>query len=505
MAPASVEAPGINLYTYEDEKRDAVRERAAVVLPAYGTVIKRTPTPTYVYAVSPEVLLRKTLLLAILGGVTYGYGSANIAGASVLIAHQFGLGHWRLGILVASALVGMAVGSPKGGAIADRFGRRMTVLAAGALAALGAAGSALAWDFWSIIAFRLLGGVGAGIAITSIPLYVSEVAEAEARGRMGTVFQIGICVGTLAAYVSAYAFNASGEPEGDSWRWRGIFALGAAPGLALVLLVRHLPESARWLAHRAQGLNGDSTLAREPGALAGPEQEGRPASRRSVSTKTGLAALFEREQWGPLALAMVITFAKKCTGINVIIYYAPALFRRSGFGASSLIPTMCMGVWNLLTALASIRLIDSVGRRPLLIGGLAVVGAADLLLGLAFGVPAFRPALGPLAVIAVSLFIAAFEIGVGPLFYVAITELFPQRCRGAALSLSGFLLCLYQIVTSAAFPAASAAVGDAAVFIAFGVVGLLSSLYIARRMPETAGRQLEEIEDSFLEASLDAE
>lgn len=434
--------------------------------------------------------------VAALGGLLFGYDTGVISGALLFIRQVMSLSATMQGIVVAIALAGAAIGAAGAGSLSDHFGRRRVILGAGLLFILGALISAIAQDVAILLIGRFLIGIAIGIASMLTPLYLAEIARAEDRGAIVSLNQLCITLGILVSYLVGYALaHASG-----GWRW--MLALGAVPGLILAAGMMVLPESPRWLAGHGRvadaeavlhDLRGTSDVSQELNALRTDiAREG----RRVASAAELLSPRLRR----PLIIGIGLAMFQQITGINTVIYFAPTIFQSAGLpsAATSILATAGVGVVNVIMTLVSIRLIDRLGRRQLLFWSLGGMAATLLILSGAF----YAGASGNLAWIAVAsvaVFVGFFAIGLGPVFWLLIAEIFPLAVRGRAMSLATVANWVFNLIVSATFLNLDAAIGSAGAFLVYAVLSLAALVFIVMMVPETKGRSLEQIE-----AALDA-
>lgn len=439
--------------------------------------------------------------VAALGGLLFGYDTAVISGAIGFLERHFSLGAAAKGWAVSSALVGCILGVMIAAALNDRLGRRQNMRLAAIFFLVSAVGTALAWDFTSFIVFRIIGGLGVGAASMTSPLYIAEISPRRMRGGLVAVNQLAIVVGILGVYFVNYAIAAGAD---EAWNaaigWRWMLASGAAPALLFCLLLFVVPESPRWLTQAGRESQALDILTRIGGAVHARTEldEIRDALRQEEGTwgellKPGLRAA--------LLIGVVVAVFQQASGITVVCYYAPEIFKQMGaHTASALGQTVIMGVVNLLATVAAIVTVDRLGRKPLLLLGTLGMGLALLALGTAFYLQ--RPGLG--ALVSVLVFIASFACSVGPVTWVLLAEIFPTRVRGRAMGVATIALWIAAFAVSQTFPsldnhpALVARFHHAFSFWLYGSFCVLSFLFMAFFVPETKGKSLEEIEYLWL-------
>jgi SP family sugar:H+ symporter-like MFS transporter len=446
-------------------------------------------------------------LTAALGGFLFGYDSAVINGAVKAITAHFAASAGVLGFVVASSLLGAAVGALGCGRVAERYGRLPAMRAAAVLFLIGAVGSGLASSLVMLVVFRVIGGVAVGVASVIAPTYIAEIAPARIRGRLGSLQQLAIVTGIFLALLVDYALEtAAGGSEKNLWlglaAWRWMFLAMVVPALLYGGLASTIPESPRYLVAKRRFEEARSVLRRVLGDIdlgAKVEQiketlqrEGRPSMRDLRGPRFGLLPIV----WVGIALSVFQQFV----GINVIFYYSSVLWQAAGFSeSSSLIITVITGAVNVVTTLVAIASIDRFGRKPLLIIG--SIGMAITLATLAVvfgtatlkdGMPVLTGIAKPVALIAANVYVFAFGMSWGPVVWVLLGESFPNRIRAAALSLAAAAQWVANWVVTTSFPPLK----DAGLGLAYGIYttfAVLSLLFVLKFIRETKGVELEDM------------
>lgn len=447
---------------------------------------------------------------AAMGGLLFGYDSAVINGAVDAIRQQFDVGPGPLGFAVAAALIGAAIGAFFGGRIADTFGRIPVMKVAAVLFLVSAIGSAVAPEIISLVAFRILGGLGMGVASIIAPAYIAEVAPAHIRGRLGSMQQLAIVVGIfLSLLVNAVLAGIAGGAAEELWlgtpAWRWMLGIEALPCLLYLVGAFLIPESPRYLVSRGRAEEATGVLASIRGIT---DAEGHVArikqSLRSEKAPTfrdlrGPVAGLKRVVWVGIAIAVLQQFV----GINVIFYYSTTLWASVGFSESdSFAISVFTSVVNVAVTIVAIALIDKVGRKPLLLVGSAgmalTLGTLAFLFGTAplsdAGQPVLGDLAGPIALVAANLFVVFFGVSWGPVMWVMLGEMFPNRIRGAALAVAGLAQWAANWAVTVTFPALS----DLSLGVAYGLYAffaLASLAIVAKFVPETKGVELEDMLD----------
>jgi MFS transporter, SP family, galactose:H+ symporter len=423
---------------------------------------------------------------AALAGLLFGFDTGVISGAILFIKGAFGLTPFAEEVLVSAALVGAVCGSTLSGRFTDVLGRKRAILITAAIFAVGSLLCAIAGSLPLLIVGRLAVGVAIGVASYTAPLYISEMAPANLRGALVTLNQLAITSGILLAYVVDAVFAPS-----DGWRF--MFAFGAIPAIVLGLGIAVLPESPRWLLLHRRKEEAINVLTRIRGTQnVMPEvneilEHAEPGHGR-------LADLFSPFVLPVLFCGVALAVIQQVTGINTVIYYAPTIFQAAGFHSNeaAIIATAGVGVVNVLMTVVSIPLIDKVGRRPLLLISLSGMGLSLAALGIGFAVGG--EALKWIGVLSLAVYIASFAIGLGPVFWLLISEIFPLNVRGQAASVATMANWLSNFIVSLTFLSLLNALGSVWTFILYAVLCVVGVWFCLRFVPETKGVPLEVIE-----------
>jgi len=435
--------------------------------------------------------------VASLGGLLFGYDTGVISGALPFLKHDFALDARMQGVATSAVLVGATLGAAGAGAVSDMFGRRRVILFVGLLFVAGALGSAAATSLAGLLAGRAVVGVAIGIASMLTPLYLSEIAPKARRGRIVSLNQFCITLGILVSYLVDYAL------AGVVDNWRVMLGLGALPGLVLFFGMLTLPESPRWLAGEGRIDDARAALAR----MRSPDEvEPELAELRTDVRHDGRAvpwsALLSGPARRPLIIGVSLAVFQQVTGINTVIYYAPVIFQSAGLSSTSvsILATAGVGLVNVIMTIVAMRLLDVAGRRALLLWGLG--GMIAMLLALAGGFALGKGGLVALITVpSVAAYVGFFAIGLGPVFWLLIAEIFPLAVRGRGMSVASVANWGSNFIVTLVFPSLVAALGSAAAFLVFAVLSVLALLFTWRFVPETNGRSLEEIEAQLARAS----
>ena len=424
----------------------------------------------------------RAAIAASLGGLLFGFDTAVIAGTTAALRTAFELSAAGLGLVVSAALVGTLVGSISAGAPGDRLGSRRVLVWIAALYIVSAIGLGLAWSLESLVFFRFLAGLAIGGSSVIVPTYIAEISPAARRGQMGAMFQLNIVVGILAAYLSNWAI---GQAADGDFGWRVKLGAAALPGLLFLVTLYGIPDSPRWLLRQGRLADALAAIARlrmgEPQAVARTLGHGGLAEDGRLSW---------RRHRAPILLALAIATLNQFSGINAVLYYLNDIFVAAGFtSASAELQAIAIGVANLLATLLAMTLIDSLGRRPLLmIGG---AGCAAALTGIAL---VYTGALGQALLLpCLVAFIIFFAISQGAVIWVYLAEIFPTQVRARGQALGSATHWIMNAAVSFAFPVI-AAVTLAGPFWLFAAAMLVQVALVWRFFPETRGQTLEAVE-----------
>jgi MFS transporter, SP family, galactose:H+ symporter len=425
--------------------------------------------------------------VAACAGLLFGFDTGAISGALLFIRPEFSLSPLQVGVVTSAALAGATAGALGGGALADRIGRRTVILVTSVLFAIGAILSALAASAAWLIVGRLIVGVAIGFASFVAPMYLSEIAPPQSRGFIVALNQLAITLGILVSYVVDYAF----EP-GGLWRW--MLGVGVIPALILLVGMLFMPESPRWLAlagRREKALQV-LRLVRPPEDAVAELADIQNTAQAHRARLSGLLAPAVRR---PLVIGVGLAILQQITGINTVIYYAPFIFQRAGMtsAAASILATMGVGLANVVMTIIALMLLDRAGRRPLLLVGQAGMVVSLVVLSVGFTL-ASGGATAAVTMTSLVAYVGFFAIGLGPVFWLMISEIYPLAIRGAAMSLATFANWSSNLLVTLLFPALIAGAGPTAAFTGFAVIGVLGFVFSLRLVPETRGRTLEEIE-----------
>jgi sugar porter (SP) family MFS transporter len=458
----------------------------------------------------------KVIFLAVagaVGGFLFGFDSSVVNGAVDPIQEQFGLTQSLTGFAVASALLGCAVGAYAAGRIADHWGRIPAMLIGAVLFFVSALGSGLAFGVWDLIFWRLVGGLGIGIASVIAPAYIAEISPKHMRGRLASLQQLAITIGIFAALLSDALFaNSAGGAGAEFWfgleAWRWMFMAAAVPAVVYGLIALALPESPRFLVLQEKDDEVRKIFAR---LWPGDDVERAIRDMRSSiemdreSSKKG-ALSGDRFGLKPIVwVGIILSVLQQFVGINVIFYYSTTLWKSVGFQESdSLTISVFTSITNIAVTFIAIALVDRVGRRPILLTGSIGMAVSLGTMALAFSqadvvnnAPSLPGAWGPVALVAANVFVVSFGASWGPVVWVLLGEIFPNRIRARALGVAAAAQWIANFLITVTFPPLAAA----SLVVTYGMYALfaaLSFVFVLRVVPETNGMALEEANTLFV-------
>lgn len=433
--------------------------------------------------------------VAAMGGLLFGYDTAVIAGAIDPLAVRFQLNSVLKGWAVSNVLVGCMIGAAFAGMLSDRFGRKRVLQLAAVLFTISAVGSALPRNLTELVAARMLGGLAVGAASMLSPLYIAEVSPARFRGRFVSLNQITIILGMLVVSIVNWRIA---SPDNEAWNvaygWRWMLASETLPALLFLGFLFVVPESPRWLVKQGREAEALAILARLGGAEQAALELGQ--IREAIAQEgTDWRELFRPGVRAALVIAVVLAVLQQVTGINAVLYYAPSIFRSAEVsGARALLQTAILQGVNLAFTLVAIRLVDRLGRKPLLVATAAAMGVSLALLGCGF-----QFNLSPYWIFLFTLaYVASFAVAMGPVVWVVLAEIFPTPVRGRAMAVATVCLWVACFAVSQTVITMFETIGKPATFWSYAVMCAAALLFVLRYIPETKGKTLEEIERTWL-------
>src|SRR6201996_1561499 len=430
-----------------------------------------------------------------LGGLLFGYDTGVVSGALLFIKKDFGgLSSFQQELVTSLLLVGAVIGALSAGRVSDWLGRRLTVLITAVVFIVGVLLAAFTPTYPTLLVARIIIGVAVGSASMVVPLYIGEIVPPRLRGGLVSLNQLAITVGILGSYLIDYGLSGTGN-------WRLMFGLAALPAAALLIGRLFQKESPHWLIRQGREDEARAVLERvrdDRNDIDGEIREVREISRR----EGGYRDLISPRVRPLLLVGVLLAVFQQITGINTVIYYAPSLLQGAGFGNSAaLLANVVNGVVNVGMTIVAIWLLDKAGRRPLLLSGTAGMAVGMVITACAFlGGENLHGALAIVAVIGLLVYTGSFAIGLGPVFWLLIAEIYPLRIRGAAMSVATMANWGANFVVTVSFLTLLSAVGGVGAFFLFGFLTLVALAYFWRKVPETKGRSLQEIERELVPA-----
>lgn len=422
-----------------------------------------------------------------LAGFLFGFDTVVISGAEQKIQQLWSLSAGMHGLAMGAALYGTVLGSLVGGWPTDHWGRKPTLIAIGALYVLSAVACGLAWDVWSFIIARFLGGVGIGVSTVVAPLYISEIAPPAHRGRLAAMFQFDIVFGIVIAFASNALLSGVGE---NAWRW--MLGVASFPSVIYMVLCCLIPESPRWLLTRKK----DRSQALSVLKFIQPDADYAALNAEADDILAATAnRIVTRGFWSmklrvPIMLAFLVAFFNQLSGINAVLYFAPRIFEMTGLGAkAALLQSVGIGITNLVFTFVGLWLIDRLGRRTLL-----GIGSFGYIISLGLCAWAFFTEHYSIVPACIFAFIAAHAIGQGTVIWVLISEIFPNQHRATGQALGSATHWVFAALLTTFFPAMVSAFAPGWVFLFFCGMMVLQLIWVKTMVPETKGVPLEEIQ-----------
>ncbi len=449
--------------------------------------------------------------VASIGGVLFGFDTAVISGTFGMVENFFELDKIEAGWFTSSALVGTIAGALFAGALSDRFGRKPVLIAAAFFFFISALGCTIPQSFTFLVVARLVGGIGVGMASVLSPLYISEFSPPRIRGRLVAFYQLSIVIGILLAYFSNSQLLSFSQENMDAYEktgifyhvliadvWRGMFGAEMIPAAAFFFLLLLIPESPRWLIKNGRTERGYAILLRINGESdAKKELE---EIRESVhKVKVRISALFKPGLRLALIVGIGLSVFGQFTGVNIVVYYGPTILENAGFPLGSALQfQVAIGLINLIFTLLALWKIDNWGRRPLLIGGMAVTTVSLLIIATQFSMGI---ASGIWIVVMLCVYMAGLAFSINAVIWVLTGEIFPNRIRGRAMSIATFSNWTTNFLVAFIFPWYVARIGMSAGFSTFALMCLIATVFFWKYVPETKGKSLEEIERYWVQRS----
>ena len=446
-------------------------------------------------------------VVAALGGFLFGYDTAVISGTIAQVTQLFQLDALQQGWYVGCALVGSIVGVLFAGILSDKLGRKLTMVISAVLFSTSALGCALSADFAQLVVYRIIGGVGIGVVSIVSPLYISELAVAQYRGRLVSLYQLAVTVGFLGAYLVNYqllAWAESGTQLSVDWLnkifitevWRGMLGMETLPAILFFIIIFFIPESPRWLIVRGKELKAVNILEKIYNSITeAKSQLNETKSVLTSETKSEWSLLMKPGIFKAVIIGVCIAILGQFMGVNAVLYYGPSIFENAGLsGGDSLFYQVLVGLVNTLTTILALVIIDKVGRKKLVYYGVSGMVVSLIHIGLYF---LFGDSLG-----VSSLFLLVFflfyvfccAVSICAVVFVLLSEMYPTKVRGLAMSIAGFALWIGTYLIGQLTPWMLQNLTPAGTFFLFALMCVPYMLIVWKLVPETTGKSLEEIE-----------
>lgn len=440
------------------------------------------------------VLLLVAVVVSAVGGILFGFDTGIISGAILFIEHDWNLSTSEESIATSSVLIGAILGAIVGGYSADRVGRKRSIIAGSALFILGTFIVLASPGLPVFVVGRILIGIAIGLASFIVPMYISELAPERIRGSLVSLNQLFVTLGILVSYGVDSLFSADGA-------WRLMFACGLIPGLVLLIGMLFMPFSPRWLILKHKTDKAIRVLQKVRGTTDVQSEISEIQETTKTETK-GIAQFKSSYLKYPLIVGVGLAIFQQITGVNTIIYYAPTIFQFAGLSSNTaaIAATTGVGAANLIVTAIALVLVDRVGRRPLLLVGIAGMTVSLVVLGAGFvfaSSSSGSAAVGTITAVSLIAYISFFAIGLGPVFWLLISEIFPLQARGTAMSIATVANWGANFLITLVFLGLVNVLGQSGTFWLFAAIGIVAFLFTLRLVPETKGLTLEQIEDHF--------
>jgi len=430
-------------------------------------------------------------MVVAIGGFLLGFDSAVISGAIPFITDFFALNELQTGWAVSCLILGSIAGNSLAGPLSDEWGRRKILMITAVLFLISAISSALANTFWFFIVARIIGGVGVGGALLIAPVYIAEVSPPNLRGQLVSFNQLNIVIGISLAYFSNYFLL---QLDDNNWRW--MLGIEAIPALLYFLFLYFVPDSPRWLIQKEfkdKAFNVMKKVGGSDYARHEMNEITESVSKEKIEgLKTQLRDFFSGKMKFIIFIALTLGFFQQITGINAVLYYAPTIFKKTGIGTdAAFIQAAIVGLTNLSFTVLAMALIDKIGRKPLLLAGCAGMTISLFILTYFAHYQSFT---GYGVLVAILGYVASFAVSLGPVLWVILSEIFPNRFRGLGISIAGLWASIISFSVTLLFPWEIEYLGKSITFLIYALLALLAFLFVFFIMPETKGKSLEQLE-----------
>ncbi len=425
------------------------------------------------------------VLIASIGGFLFGYNTSVISGAILFLTQDMHLTILQQEIVVSTILIGALVGACIGGYLADTFGRKFTLLLTPLIYVIGIIFLFTAAGIHALIVGRFIVGFAVGITSVTVPLYIAEMSISKIRGMFVSFNQLAITIGMLVGYIVDYSLAGGGE-------WRFMFGVAFIPTILFFFGLLFIPETPTYLATKGKIEKAKNILSK----IHRHELEEAIIETKMQKPKqlTSWKHLFQKKLFYPLVIGIGLSVFQQITGINIVLYYAPKIFEMTGLhsASSAILATVGIGIINVIMTIVALWLIDFIGRRFLLITSICGMIVCLSALSISFFYSSFD--IGLVAVISLIIYVAFFAIGLGPVTWLIISEIFPMGIRGRAMGISVFFNWLFNYIVSLTFLSLIEAIGKFGTFILYDAIGIVALLFIIAYVPETKRKSLEEIQ-----------
>jgi SP family arabinose:H+ symporter-like MFS transporter len=451
-------------------------------------------------------------VVASLGGFLFGYDTAVISGTVDQVSVQFSLDDITKGWYVGCALAGSIAGVLIAGTLSDRFGRKIVLILSAVLFSVSGLGCMIAADEVQLVTARILGGVGIGVASVISPLYIAEISIPDYRGRLVSMYQLAITVGFLGAYLANYgllqhseALMEKGAVSGLAGKvfatevWRGMLGMEALPAIIFFSVLFFIPESPRWLVVRGEEKKASAILNKIYNSDEVQIQIGNIKSLIAAETKTDWRMLLQPGFRMALFIGVALAMLGQLMGVNAVLYYGPSIFTESGLSSGdSLFYQVLVGLVNMLTTVLALAIIDKVGRKKLVYWGVSGMIISLVLIGFYFAIGAELSVSHIYLLIFFLFYIFSCAISICAVIFVLLSEMYPVRVRGAAMSMAGLSLWVGTYLIGQLTPVMLTSLTPAGTFWLFALMCIPYILIVWKLLPETTGKSLEEIEEMWI-------
>ena len=450
-------------------------------------------------------------VVAALGGFLFGYDTAVISGTIAQVTEQFGLDALQQGWYVGCALIGSIIGVLFAGILSDKFGRKSTMILSAILFSTSAIGCAVSTDFNQLVIYRIIGGVGIGVVSIISPLYISEVAVAQYRGRLVSLYQLAVTIGFLGAYLVNYqllGYSMSNPDVSTAWWnlvfvsevWRGMLGMETLPAIMFFIIIFFIPESPRWLILKGKEEKATNILERiYTSSKEALFQLTETKSVLSSESKSEWKLLLQPGIRKAVIIGVCIAMLGQFMGVNAVLYYGPSIFENAGLsGGDSLFYQVLVGLVNTLTTVLALVIIDKVGRKKLVYYGVSgmvislVLIATYFIYGESWGISSI------FLLIFFLFYVFCCAVSICAVVFVLLSEMYPTRVRGLAMSIAGFALWIGTYLIGQLTPWMLQNLTPAGTFILFAIMCVPYMLIVWKLVPETTGKSLEEIERHWM-------